>query len=126
MTMNKRDYNTQNKSQQAERLDYLDVSKAIGIYLVILGHLVLLNWRTFRFIFAFHMPLFFIIAGFLWGIKKELPSFTNFIRKNIRHYIFPYIIVFLLSFFHIFIININDLQALFTKDIVPCLSSPAA
>ena len=79
------------------RLDYIDVAKAIGVYLSILGHLVIFNWKTFRFIFSFHMPLFFVIAGFVWGNRKELPDFKHFFTKQVKHYIIPFLIVFLLS-----------------------------
>ncbi len=79
------------------RLDYIDVSKAIGVYLTILGHLVIFNWKAFRFIFSFHMPLFFIIAGFIWYNRKDLPNFKKFLKNQVKHYIIPFCIVFLLS-----------------------------
>lgn len=41
------------------RLYYIDVIKVLGIYLVILGHLPLTNIIFTKFIFSFHMPLFF-------------------------------------------------------------------
>ena len=81
------------------RYNFLDVAKAIGVYLVILGHLVVFNWKTFRFIFAFHMPLFFVVAGFVWGGRRELPKFKKFLQKQCCHYLIPFIIVLVLSIF---------------------------
>lgn len=41
-----------------ERIDWIDVAKAIGISFVIMGHLHNPE-RVSAFIYAFHMPLFF-------------------------------------------------------------------
>lgn len=56
------------------RKDYLDYAKAIGIFLVVWGHLLM--WQTNplliaveirAMIYSFHMPLFFIVSGIgLW------------------------------------------------------------
>lgn len=48
-----------------KRLDYLDMAKGVGIFLVVLGHIEYLEESTMRFIYSFHMPLFFIIGGIL-------------------------------------------------------------
>lgn len=54
-----------------KRLFYLDVMKGILIILVILGHSIqdtisdYQNNFLFRFIYSFHMPLFFAISGYL-------------------------------------------------------------
>lgn len=53
------------------RLCYLDVLKGILIILVVLGHAIQATFPNylhnflFRFIYSFHMPLFFVISGFL-------------------------------------------------------------
>ncbi len=69
-----------------KRLDYIDTLKAIGILLVILGHIS--NPGT-KFIYSFHMPLFFIISGFF--IKFDI-SFKKFITSDIKRLIVPYFI----------------------------------
>lgn len=54
-----------------KRLFYLDAMKGILIILVILGHSIqdtisdYQNNFLFRFIYSFHMPLFFAISGYL-------------------------------------------------------------
>lgn len=77
-----------------KRLDWLDVSKAIGVYLVILGHLVIFNYHTFRFIFAFHMPFFFIAAGYVW---KKKDKFGSYFKKCCKYYLIPYLVVIVLG-----------------------------
>ena len=72
---------------EAKRLHWIDSAKAIGILLVVLGHMssgTHYHW----FIFSFHMPLFFAISGFLYkyvGLKKE-------IKKILYSLFIPYLI----------------------------------
>ena len=47
-----------------KRLNYLDYAKGIGILLVVLGHIY--NNSVKLWIYSFHMPLFFIISGYLY------------------------------------------------------------
>ena len=49
-----------------KRLDWIDWMKTIGIYLIVLGHFCSIGEK---FIYVFHVPLFFVISGFL--CKKE-------------------------------------------------------
>lgn len=45
-----------------ERNDTIDIMKGIGILLVMLGHFV--DGFAHTFIYSFHMPLFFVLAGY--------------------------------------------------------------
>ena len=55
-----------------KRLDYLDMTKGLGMILVLIGHLQGDSIFTFSpyihplcvFIFSFHMPMFFIVSGY--------------------------------------------------------------
>ena len=59
-----------NLQKGKRRIDFLDASKGIGILLVILGHILTDKNILLKFIYAFHMPLFFIIAGYVFRIGK--------------------------------------------------------
>lgn len=48
------------------RIEWIDWMKALGIYLIVLGHFYSIGEK---FIYVFHVPLFFVISGFL--NKKE-------------------------------------------------------
>ena len=48
------------------RQNWIDWSKSIGIYLVVLGHCSFFNKDIEGFIYTFHMPLFFMISGYLY------------------------------------------------------------
>ncbi len=71
------------------RMDWLDTVKAIGMILVYIGHCNIPGWN--KYIYLFHMPLFFFISGYLWNKEKnqKLDSST-FIKKKIKAYIIPY------------------------------------
>lgn len=65
----------------------LDIAKGLGILLVILGHCSEIPYRPVRhLIFTFHMPLFFLIAGYLWRAKPVAVS----LRKDARRLLLPY------------------------------------
>lgn len=66
-------------SLENKRIDWIDRAKALGIFLVYYGHIVEelankdnpLAFAQFKFIYAFHMPLFFIMAGFFFKRRYE-------------------------------------------------------
>jgi len=69
-----------------QKINWIDNLKAIGILAVILGHIA----SPFgAFIFSWHMPLFFILAGFF--IKYEL-SMKEFFIKDFKRLMIPYFI----------------------------------
>lgn len=53
-------------SVRSNRFDWVDWMKAVGIYLVVLGHFYSVGEKL---IYVFHVPLFFLISGFL--TRKE-------------------------------------------------------
>lgn len=59
------------------RIIWIDWAKALLIYLMVVGHCFPVKWQG-QLIYAFHMPAFFIISGFLYhhhDWKKTLKSF---------------------------------------------------
>lgn len=63
----------------------IDIAKGIGICLVVLGHCSTKN--VTHFIYLFHMPLFFMIAGYLFNDKNLQKPKEFFIRKVKRLYL---------------------------------------
>ena len=60
-----------NEAITNNRLTYMDIAKGFGVLCVIAGHMG--NETINRFVFSFHMPLFFIISGdFL--LQKNTPK----------------------------------------------------
>lgn len=52
-----------------ERLHWLDYSKTIGMYLVVLGHVKDNTLLLKGIIYSFHMPFFFFLSGFLHKLR---------------------------------------------------------
>lgn len=73
--------------------------KGIGLLLLFWGHLFTYGSIPFSIIFAFHMPLFFFIAGVLF----KPTSIIQCITKCYNRYILPYIFFWLLGFVAIII-----------------------
>lgn len=75
-----------------ERLYYLDLAKGFGILLVILGHIEYVSDALHTWIYSFHMPLFFFIAGILMGLKDEaqIPVMTS-VKKKFCAIMVPYL-----------------------------------
>ncbi len=86
-----------------KRLDYLDYSKAIGIVLVLFGHITFLQSGlpdyvsvVKQYIYAFHMPLFFVISGLEMGLRFDSESQfrvdSNYIKKQFKSLMIPFYI----------------------------------
>ena len=54
----------QSRAEQS-RAEHLDIAKGIGITLVIFGHLSQSSEMLRILVYSFHMPLFFLISGYL-------------------------------------------------------------
>lgn len=87
------------------RLDWVDRLKGLLIILVVAGHAVgsaehftdgvtrdILHF-SFKAIYLFHMPAFFVLAGFLF---REMP-WREFLRRKFRRLVVPYLIFGIIS-----------------------------
>lgn len=91
------------KLEFKSRIKSIDIAKAIGIILIVLGH-VSENGRITKFVYSFHVPLFFIISGYLY---KQESKEIMFLKKKIKTIIVPYLAFGLLSFVYWFLIERN-------------------
>lgn len=80
------------EKESRDRLLWVDVCRGIGILFVVLGHC---DPPFIMYIDAFHMPLFFMLSGFLW---KRNPSFKDTLARYTQRCIVPY---FLLCFINL-------------------------
>lgn len=54
-----------------KRLTYLDIAKGIGILLVVIGHVYRMSDSAIiRYIYSFHVGMFYIISGILFNMTK--------------------------------------------------------
>ncbi len=72
------------------RSDFIDLARGIGIFLVVWGHTMIVRSA---YLYSFHLPLFFLISGYLY---KKVP-FPVFLQNKINRILIPYIFFFLIS-----------------------------
>ena len=73
---------------EKKRIECLDIAKGIGIILVIFGHCLNINGRLFQLIFTFHMPLFFMLSGYVF---KGNGSFLLLLKKRAKTLLLPFL-----------------------------------
>ena len=85
---------------QSDRLHEIDVLYAIGTLLAILGHSHPNDWSTFpggwvTFLYYFHMPLFFLIAGFLLARSRRVEriGYGAWLRQKALRLLTPYFVL---------------------------------
>ncbi|MET0365882.1 MAG: acyltransferase family protein [Sphingobium sp.] len=69
------------------RVEWVDAAKGLGILLVIAGHVWWQPGPAHRIIYAFHMPLFFILSGYM---VKPQPT-IGLIAKQVRSLFVPFV-----------------------------------
>lgn len=90
------------------RIVWVDYYKAVGIFLIVLGHVSFtppLNEMT-NFLFLFHVPLFFFISGYLE--KKEKCDAKKYLFKLFKSLIIPYIIWNVMFISYHFPVSLKD------------------
>ena len=70
-------------SESIKRIEWLDLAKGIGVILVIMGHMPSVVPNSVRmWIFSFHMPLFFIIAGYFAIVPNDTHELVRALKKK--------------------------------------------
>lgn len=72
-----------------KRLDWIDIAKGIAIILVIVGHTVPNSSPLRHAIFSFHMPVFFILAGYTFRPKP----WRELLSGSVSRLLVPYVIL---------------------------------
>ena len=112
-----------------KRIGWIDISKCLGIFLVVLCHCGLRTSFT-QWVYSFHMPFFFFVSGMVYVQRGK---FTEYLYRRFRQIMIPYILFSLILCFggqsykdwvNILIANRNSLNecASFTPLwFLPCL-----
>jgi fucose 4-O-acetylase-like acetyltransferase len=98
----------QDDSNSRSRIEWVDVAKGVGIFLVVFGHNLgglresgILNnssWSLFteRYLYVFHMPLFFFLAG-LFVARSAHRTFHDYFINKASVIVYPYFLWSLLE-----------------------------
>ena len=85
------EYNGLN-NYKSNRIKSIDIAKAIGILLIVLGHTLEFG-ELRKFIYSFHVPLFFFLSGICFTVKNN----KKFIKRKLESIYFPYIVMSIVS-----------------------------
>lgn len=105
--------NIKNSVTEKARIEWLDLTKAIAIIMVIAGHIIqnyhLLLTNLAIVIYSFHMPLFFILNGYT--IKKRDCGLDTFVKTKVKSLIGPYILFCLLELGECMVFDFGSLKS---------------
>lgn len=86
-----------------KKMYYLDIARGIAIFLVVLGHVYMTDDSFNRWIYSFHVPIFFVITGIIMESSNTWKN--NSIGKNLkieaRRLLYPYITFCILAYMYI-------------------------
>ena len=83
------------------RIEWVDEWKGMLILLVVLGHIAggmchyasgdanAIMRYVYRFIYLFHMPAFFMVAGYLWRSRADVPM-AKVAKRRMYRLVIPY------------------------------------
>lgn len=79
----------QNNNSQISRDEWVDVARGLGLILVVFGHLLYGGtWEDVnRAIYSFHMPMYFILSGFVAHPRKE--TFRSYVKRKFYELVLP-------------------------------------
>ena len=77
-----------------ERIKWIDCAKGIAILLVLIGHTIY-KPMVRGTIFAFHMPVFFILSAYTISISNSKNEYFQKFKKNFKALIIPAVCTFL-------------------------------
>ena len=100
------------------RLQYVDLLKGFAIFLMVMGHFLSWQWggslnssmptdvlyinRLVRFIYSFHMPLFFFLSGYVFNMSMRLwkmSDLLNAIYKRFIQLIIPGLVAMIICYY---------------------------
>jgi len=95
-----------------QRIEYIDAIKGLAIFLMVMGHAIAWNYEDYnticifypeqsinvkvggviwQLIYSFHMPLFFMVSGFLTYKVYQWGDFLSFIKKKFMRLFLPWV-----------------------------------
>ncbi len=81
------------KTSANERYRDIDLAKGLGILFITLGHIKYTPPLISKILYSFHVPLFFVIAGYLFSQKTLKNTFKAFLIKKAKALLKPYLVL---------------------------------
>jgi len=70
-----------------DRIGWIDFLRGICLIAIVVGHMGVPELK--RYVYVFHLPVFFILAGFFFGSSETLGA-KPFLKKKLSQLIVPY------------------------------------
>lgn len=127
---------TNSISTSKNRIEWIDIAKAFGIILVIVGHTVGYRTHIQNIIFSFHMPLFIILSGYTFSENNSPKDILGKTWLDIKRLIGPTLLTILIGILLTLIswktfdistiidVMVSNAKALFWASGVPVYNSP--
>lgn len=79
---------------EQKRIAYLDVARGLAMFGVIYGHVLSRNTGLGKWIYSWHMPIFFLITAILLSRKTEWKQMTyrDLFVKDMKSIMYPYLV----------------------------------
>lgn len=77
------------------RLHWIDYAKLIGVWCVAIDHVYMTDTVFINWILSFHMPLFFMLSGF---VDKGVSTVSDTLKKGFKSLLIPYICFYILTY----------------------------
>jgi len=81
-----------------KRIEWVDVLKFIGIFIIYFWHLGEGIGKSYQFILLFHVPLFFFLSGCMESVQEEI-NFFPYVWKKVKRILLPFFFFAFLSMF---------------------------
>lgn len=72
-----------------KRIEWVDVLKFLGIFIIYFWHLGEGIGRSYQFILVYHVPLFFFLSGCMESLQKEM-KFSDYVLKKVKTILLPF------------------------------------
>ena len=117
------------QTNNRKKIDYITFLQSFAIFCIVLGHLTpikisspdnLLYYRVIReLVYSFHLPLFFLISGFLFYLTYKFgKSYLEYFKKKCKKILIPFFgltalaVVLKIVLFHDFVLSSKSLTDL--------------
>lgn len=88
------------QGQIVKRIDWVDVLKCIGIFIIYFWHLGEGMGKSYEFLLRFHVPLFFFLSGCMESLQKET-GFSSYVWRKVKNILIPF---FFFAFFSMLLV----------------------
>ncbi len=99
------------KELNVKRIEWIDVCKGLGIFLVFIGHTNVsqLSRTLYDWIYSFHMPLFYMLSGLVFD-KTKYNTFRKYINRRFKTLILPFFILNTILYIIAEVLNLDNVQ----------------